>query len=257
MIDENLTFAFYGYHSFDWSDKSHKLIIVICDECGIAKKSDVRNFFRLCHSCQTISEKTKQKMSIKHKKENLSKETIEKMSKSQIGRKHTEETKRKISENNKGKIISKEHKEKLRDFHLGLKLSDETKEKLSKIHKGKKPSKETREKMSIAQRGKKGSGWKGGISNQKYCYKFNEMKKEEIRNKYNNCDFISGLHKDIINKGKKLSVHHIDYNKEQGCNSEWKLIPLSSSHHSRTNNNRWFWNKLFMNVLEIDEWYYD
>lgn len=206
MIDENLTYKFYGYHSFDWYEGSAKIVIDLCDNCSKPRAIRKTESFRLCKSCgNKPSEKAKEKSRKTHMKENLSDKTREKMSNAKIG-----------------KVFTKEH----------------------------------REKLSITHRGEKSSFWKGGITTRKYCYKFNESKKKEIRNKYNDCDFISGLHKNIINNNYNLDIHHIDYNKEQGCNSEWKLIPLSRSNHSKTNSNRWFWNKLFINVLEIDKWYY-
>jgi len=106
--------------------------------------------------------------------------------------------------------------------------------------------------------GEKSPHWKGGISFGKYCPKFNNKIKKKIREKYNNCDYISGLHKNICNNGQNLHVHHIDYDKEQGCNEKkWQLIPLSCSNHIKTNFNREFWNKLFIYALEYDKEYYN
>lgn len=44
------------------------------------------------------------------------------------------------------------------------------------------------------QRGSNHPMWQGGISNQKYCHKFNTRLKIKIRDKYDNCDYISGIH---------------------------------------------------------------
>ena len=67
-----------------------------------------------------------------------------------------------------------------------------------------------------------------------YCYKFNEDCKEHNRNKYNRECFFCG--KTEKENGVKLSVHHIDYNKNQGCDGkpDWKLIPLCKICHSMT-----------------------
>ena len=111
--------------------------------------------------------------------------------------------------------------------------------------------------VGIQQRGENHPMWRGGISNQKYCYKFNNLLKIKIRDKYNNCDYISGIHKDICSPIRKLSVHHVNYDKQCGCNeSKCKLIPLCASNHIKTNTNRSFWNRLFIYSLEIDKWYY-
>lgn len=99
--------------------------------------------------------------------------------------------------------------------------------------------------------------WKGGISFGEYCPKFNKQIKQDVRDKYNNCDYISGLPDNICNSCVKLDVHHVDYNKEQGCDEhEWRLIPLSKSNHTKTNFNRSFWNRLFTYALQYDETYY-
>lgn len=151
---------------------------------------------------------------------------------------HTEKTKRKISKSNIGRKHSKEAIEKNRISHLTKNLS-----------------KETRERMSISSMGDKNPAWKGGISLEIYPQEFNKSLKRSIRELYNNYDFFSGLHKDIINNKIELSVHHIDYNKNN-CNLD-NFIPLSKIHHNYTNFNRWFWIKLIKNVQEINKWYYE
>lgn len=90
--------------------------------------------------------------------------------------------------------------------------------------------------------------WKGGISYLPYCHKFNESKKEEIRNKYNRQCFICGKkEEDNINR---LGVHHVDYNKDQGCNgNKWVLVPLCNSCHMKTNHNRTAWQMIIMHKL--------
>lgn len=118
-------------------------------------------------------------------------------------------------------------------------------------------SKEYKIKLSCSHQRTNIEDFGGFLIEQKYCIKFNEKLRKQIRLKYNNCDYISGLHKDICNNGINLSVHHVNYDKQCGCNgNKCKLIPLSNSNHSKTNGNRFFWNKLFIYSLEIDEWYY-
>lgn len=89
--------------------------------------------------------------------------------------------------------------------------------------------------------GDKNSSWRGGISFDPYCEKWTEKKREEIRNLYNRkCVICNTLEKDNITKNgkmKKLSVHHIDSDKEQGCNNKpWKLMPLCMHCH---NSKKW------------------
>lgn len=59
-----------------------------------------------------------------------------------------------------------------------------------------------------------------------------------MRNEYNRQCYNCGKNEkdNIVKSGKmiKLSIHHVDNDKEQGCNDkEWKLIPLCSSCHSK------------------------
>ena len=133
--------------------------------------------------------------------------------------------------------------------------SEEWRRKQSDSHRGKKQSIETIEKRT--KRGEDHPNWRGGISFGKYCPKFNEKTKREVREKYNNCDFVSGLSNIVCNNGEQLSVHHVDYDKQQGCDDhEWRLIPLSRSNHAKTNYNRSFWNRLFTYALQYWNTYY-
>lgn len=117
----------------------------------------------------------------------------------------------------------------------------------------------SKDKISKSKIGKCGGSdhpnWQGGLSFGIYPIEFSELLKTTIRNKYNNCDYISGIHKDICSPNRKLDIHHIDYNKQN--NDEDNLIPLFVSNHSKTQKNRIFWEKLFKYSLEIDKTYYD
>ena len=99
------------------------------------------------------------------------------------------------------------------------------------------------------------SHWNGGISFEIYPKEFSIKLKKYIRDKYNNCDYISGLHKNICNNGRNCDVHHIDYNKKN--NNENNFVPLSKSNHTKTSNsNRFFWKCLFQYALEYDQEYF-
>jgi hypothetical protein len=93
-------------------------------------------------------------------------------------------------------------------------------------------------------KGSKNNNWRGGLSFGKYCYKFNEELKEYIRVKFNRKCYICGTEEN----GYKLSIHHVDYNKLQGCKGQqWVLIPLCRKCHSKTNGNRWYWFNRLIN----------
>lgn len=121
---------------------------------------------------------------------------------------------------------------------------------------------DVKKKISDGISGERNGMWQGGISFEPYCPKFTEKLKRQIRDLYNNCDFISGLPDYICNvlngKVQKLAIHHVDYDKMQGCEGVgWKLVPLSRSNHTKTNNNRSFWEKLICYALDYDEAYYN
>lgn len=65
-----------------------------------------------------------------------------------------------------------------------------------------------------------------------YCDKFDDERRESIRNKYDRRCFICNAHEDVF--AKRLSVHHVDRNRDQGCNEvDWKLVPLCASCHAQ------------------------
>jgi len=97
--------------------------------------------------------------------------------------------------------------------------------------------------------GPKASNWLGGISYEPYCYKFNERLKEEVRAKFGYKCFLCGK----AQEKRRLTVHHCDYNKVQGCKGmKWSLLPMHHKCHLKTNCNRWYWFGLLR-----DWWVYD
>lgn len=165
---------------------------------------------------------------------------------------------------NKGKHPTEETSKKLSESQLGRKSPMEGKKhtnmaklKMSMYRKGKPShqknktlSLETRLKMSISRMGKNNPQWRGGASYLPYCSAFNCQVKEEIRNKFGRACFMCGL-SEVDNK-KKLHVHHIDYNKMQGCGKRsWNLVPLCNSCHTRTSHARWHWFNMLYNHWAI------
>lgn len=138
-------------------------------------------------------------------------------------------------------IYSEKDKQKMKENHAdfsgenhpqyGTHHSEETKQKIRDNHAD--MSGENHPDFSLD----KNPNWKGGISFDPYCEKFNEKKREEVRNNYNRQCYICGRkEKDNLTKrGKmwKLSIHHVDNDKEQGCNEKpWKLVPLCLHCHN-------------------------
>jgi hypothetical protein len=103
-------------------------------------------------------------------------------------------------------------------------------------------SEEHRKHIGDAERGEKNWHWRGGHSPE-YCSKFNNEFREYVRNKFDRECFLCG----IPENGRRLSVHHIDYNRNSICNGkEWAFVPLCVSCHIKTNNNRWHWFNLLI-----------
>ena len=202
-------------------------------------------------------------------------ETRKKMSDAQmgntkaLGHKHSKKSRKKMSDSHKGKKLSAETRKKMSDAHKGRvphnkgkKSSIETRKKLSDAHKN--PSKEARQNMSAAHKkisdaqkgiprslevcqhmsaGAQGvpyEEWESFACEKKYCPKFNEACRESCRAKYDHRCFMCGKkqadNKTKTGKVRKLSVHHVDMDRAQGCDSNWKLVPLCLHHHATAHN---------------------
>lgn len=98
--------------------------------------------------------------------------------------------------------------------------------------------------------GENSPNWKGGISFEPYCPKFNRGFKERVRDFWNHeCGFCG---KSEENNGKKLAVHHVNYDKMVCCNNVAPLfILLCESCHTKTNYNRDYWEEMFTNYIMI------
>ena len=169
----------------------------------------------------------------------------------------SEETKEKISKANKGKQRSKEFKLMISKRLTGTHHSEETKKKISESHKGILASRETKIKISEIRKelglsrgnnnpmygklGENASNWRGGISFEKYPQEFNKQLKELIRQRDNYKCQLCGMPE--IENIKKLTVHHIDYVKNN-CLPD-NLISLCNCCHLKTNANRDYWEESF------------
>ena len=161
-------------------------------------------------------------------------------------------TRKRISESTKGKKkgpMSEETKQKLRDIFKNKKMpprSEEHRKNISIAQKNQ--SEETRLKRRLAQLGEKGSNWRGGISFEPYCVKFNREFKERVRAFFEyQCQECGHVWKE----GEiKLSVHHVNFNKKTCCDNSVPLfVPLCVKCHPKTNNNREFWEYWFTEMI--------
>ena len=153
--------------------------------------------------------------------------------KGKIGRIISEKTKKKISQTlmgnipwNKGKINC---------------VSEIGKENISKANKGHTP---WNKGLVGVQARENHPNWKGGISFEPYCCKFNRILKEKIRNRDNRICQLCGKN-ELIN-GRKLTCHHIHYDKP---NCDPDLISLCNSCNFKVNYNRDYWEQYFISKL--------
>lgn len=181
----------------------------------------------------------------------------QKISESKKGKMFSDEHKLNMSKSMKGRQFSEEHRRKLSESNTGKTLSDESKTKVSNATKGennpmfgRNHTEESKRKISESRKGKyigeNNPAWKGGLSFEPYCRKFNNELKERVRNEFNRKCVMCGAEEN----GRKLSIHHIDYSKTQGCKGEtWKLVPLCQSCHMKTNHRREYWELHLTNIL--------
>lgn len=174
-----------------------------------------------------------------HAGKKLSKETRHKMSVARIGYKASPETCKKLRALNSGE----------NNPQYGKHPTEESREKMSKSQKISQARPEVKAKLSAARSGEKHYNWKGGISSFPYCPKFNKKLKEEIRNAFGRRCFLCNVSEK--QNDKLLDVHHVDYNKGQGCGQRWSLIPLCRVCHTKTNFYRWYWFALLSNYWAI------
>lgn len=159
-----------------------------------------------------------------------------------------------------GKKLTPEHRAKLSAAGKNRKHSEETKKKMSDIAKarnkdfykrisralmGRKFSEEHRAKISTAKKGRQclseNNNWRGGVSFIPYPLGWSKTFKEQIRYRDGYRCQLCGMPE--TENGKRLDVHHIDYNKTNL--SEKNLISLCVRCHRKTNHNRQYWAEYF------------
>lgn len=149
----------------------------------------------------------------------------------------------------------------------GFKHSTETKQKMSDAWKKREPlslkarenlrcaqlgkivSVKTRKKMSDAQKGEKHHNWKGGISFEPYCPKFNNEFRERVRAFFGYTCQLCGH---VWQPGQRRhSVHHVNYKKDACCDPNIKplFVPLCTSCHGKVDFDREYWQQYFTELI--------
>lgn len=158
------------------------------------------------------------------------------------GRKFSEEHKRKISLALKGKPKSSEHIKNKTKTPVILKCSICGKEfSVPPCHGVGRKKYCSYRCRNLSKTAEKCAWWKGGISFEPYPVGWNSNFKKQIRERDKNKCRICG--KTDIENGRKLDVHHKDYNKKNI--SIENLISLCRNCHVKTNSNRNFWIEKF------------
>lgn len=144
--------------------------------------------------------------------------------------------------------------EKMRQTNTGSKrcpCSEERKRKIGMANTGSKNGMfgvrhtlESRMKSSATKQGISYDEWESFATNQEYCPEFDEVCRESNRDKYDRRCFLCDLMEidNISPKGRQvnLSVHHVDMNKNQGCDGyKWKLVPLCMRCHRISHSKTW------------------
>jgi hypothetical protein len=185
------------------------------------------------------------------------------------GRKHTKESLLKQSEAKKGKKLTEEHKRNISIGGTGLKRSESTKRKISEALKkhqydperikklnenkfdatGRKWSEEVKRKIGQSGRGKhnhdnkNNPNWKGGVSFLPYPPEWKTGLKKKIRER----DAETCQNPNCCKKSPTLTVHHIDYIKEN-CLEE-NLITLCYVCNSKANSRRDYWKDFYNKII--------
>jgi len=169
-----------------------------------------------------------------------------------LGIRHTPEAKARMSALHRGHKHTDEEKRKISQSHKGKKRSAEHQAHLTAALKGRITSVETREKISIAIRGENHPNWKGGISYEPYCPKFNKDLRHRIRAFFEYRCMSCG--KTTEENEKELCCHHVEYNKQACCDGNpVHFAALCKKCHSKTNNDRSRWEAMLHRI--IDEFY--
>lgn len=109
---------------------------------------------------------------------------------------------------------------------------------------GKHRSPDTIEKIAQTKRGEKNPQWRGGIQDNPYCERWTRRLRESVRDTFNRKCALCG--KTEFENGRRMDVHHIDYNKMQGCGARsWCLMSLCRGCHERST----VWRHLYFNML--------
>ena len=222
-IDEYETFKYFGYHAYDLSPRAHKKVVAVCIGCGTRRtmmksKCDTNLF---CQSCANVN---------RDRLNHVPDYNIYSIDDSETFKRfgyHANE----LSVRSGKKVVAictvcKKSRVVYKDAYTDVCIQCAAMD----IKK--------RRKHSARMQGIPYDEWESFAIDSPYCPKFNEACRESNREKYDRRCFLSDITEE--KNGKKLSVHHIDMDKTQGCDGHtWKLVPLSAKWHARAHTQTW------------------
>lgn len=212
---------------------SNKKVIAICDECGLERQLSFQFYSDLCFECSN-----KDKTYIKNRVNGMLGGKY-RMSEKDLYRYYVEKrlTSTEIAEmyGVSSPTIIKWLKE------CGIEIRNRVERNTGEMNPryGK-----------VGKRGKDHWNWQGGLSEQNYCYLFNDAFKEKIRKFFNRRCFLCNM--DEKENGRKHDVHHVNYDKDCLCNMGCEFVPLCIRCHMKTNHKRKYWEDLIMCYLYPD-----
>lgn len=235
---------------FNKYPSSGKKIVTICDniECKKVRVIKFYGYHDLCHLCKMRTDDYREKISgiLKKYWEDHPDDRKEYWENNPEARKRHSEILKKYYKDNPEE--GKKHSERLKKYYK------DNPEKVKKISDGQKKSfrdhPERAKKLSDLGKTKTGENspnWKGGLSFGKYCKLFNEKFKEFIRDLGGRRCFLCG--KSEEENGRKLDVHHVNYDKDCLCGSSCEFVSLCRVCHMKTNGRRKYWKDLIMGYL--------
>ena len=236
-IDEEKTFREKGYRTTDLSAQSHKEVYAVCVECGTGRWLDFCNYKDLCFLCK-----------MKNKPTQKCETPTEKLPWIDEEKTYAEKGYRSTD------LKPSSHMPVWRVCAgCGEGMWIIFKKCGSLCKKCSNESEEHRMNMSESQKGEKSHNWKGGISFEPYCEKFNNALKESVREKFGRVCFMCPTTEE--ENGRKLDVHHVNYDKECMCNDvECEFVPLCRKCHGRTCHDHELWERLIINTLSYEGW---
>lgn len=265
MILEEETFRRFGYYPSNLKSLSDKKILAKCDICGIIREIRNSAYHNLCKSCWRVKprgtyaikngmleEETYEEFGYypSQLKSGSSKKILVRCESCGIIRKlslrdYRDECLRCTRKSGKYGMTGKHHTEKSKQKIRNTRRARYT--FADNPMYGKHHTQESRQKISNNHADfslEKHPQWRGGISFEPYCAKFDDDLKERVREFFGRkCFECNKIEKE---NNRKLDIHHVNFDKMVCCNDIKPLfVPLCQSCHPKTNFNREYWEKYF------------